>query len=94
MIRVLIERWLSSGRVEAFADVMREMRRDAVQAPGYISGETLRDVDDPQHSVIVSTWRSRRDWDTWAVSSARQRARERIAPLLARPERVTILEPA
>jgi quinol monooxygenase YgiN len=94
MIRVLIERRLSPGTAETFAALMREMRRDAVQARGYISGETLRDVDDPHHSVIVSTWRSQPDWDAWAVSPARQRARQRIAPLLAQPERVTVLEPA
>jgi quinol monooxygenase YgiN len=72
---------------------MREMRRDAVQSAGYISGETLRDADDPHHVVVVSTWTSRPGWDAWAVSEARARARAEIAPLLAEPERVTILEP-
>jgi len=33
---------------------LREMRRDAVHAPGYISGKTLRDVADPAHYVIVA----------------------------------------
>jgi heme-degrading monooxygenase HmoA len=93
MVRVLIERRLSPGGAESFAKIMREMRRDAVHAPGYISGETLRDVADPHHSVVVSTWRSREDWDAWAVSAPRARARQAIAPLLAEPERVTVLEP-
>ena len=73
---------------------LREMRRDAVHAPGYISGEMLRDLADPAHYVIVSTWRSRADWDRWAECEARQRVRSRSAPLLTKPERVAVLEPA
>jgi heme-degrading monooxygenase HmoA len=94
MVRVLIERWLLPGVEEKLVAALREMRRDAVHAHGYISGETLRDVGDPAHFVIVSTWRSRADWDAWAGCEARKRARTRIAPLLAKPERVAVLEPA
>jgi heme-degrading monooxygenase HmoA len=94
MVRVLIERWLRPGVEEQVVAALREMRRDAVHAAGYISGETLRDVADPAHYVIVSTWRSRADWDAWAACEARDRARSRIVPLLAKPERVAILEPA
>ena len=94
MVRVLIERWLLPSVEEEVVAALREMRRDAVHAPGYISGETLRDMADPTHYVIVSTWRSRADWDRWAECEARQRVRSRIAPLLAKPERVAILEPA
>jgi heme-degrading monooxygenase HmoA len=94
MVRVLIERWLKEGTNEAFGAAMRGMRRDAIHADGYISGETLRDADDARHWVVVSTWTSRAKWESWAVSAARGQARERIAPLLARPEAVTILAPA
>ena len=94
MIRVLIERWLLPGAEQEVARALREMRRDAVHASGYISGETLRDVADPAHYVIVSTWRARADWDRWAGCEARQRVRSLIAPLLAKPERVVVLEPA
>ena len=94
MVRVLIERWLLSGTDEQIVAALREMRRDAVHAAGYISGETLRDVSDPAHYVIVSTWRTRADWDEWAKCEARQRVRSRIAPLLAKPERIAVLEPA
>jgi heme-degrading monooxygenase HmoA len=94
MIRVLIERWLLPGVEKDLVAALREMRRDALNAPGYISGETLRDADDPAHVVIVSTWRARADWDRWAGCEARQRVRREIAPMLARPERVAVLEPA
>ena len=94
MVRVLIERWLLPGADEQIVAALREMRRDAVQAPGYISGETLRDASDPAHYVILSSWRTSADWDEWAECEARQRVRGRIASLLARPERIAVLEPA
>jgi heme-degrading monooxygenase HmoA len=94
MVRVLIERWLRPGVETELVAALREMRRDAVHAAGYISGETLHDVADPAHYVIVSTWRSRADWDEWAECEARRRVRARIAPLLAQPERIAVLEPA
>ena len=94
MVRVLIERWLRPGVGEQVTALLRDMRRDAIHTAGYISGETLRDAADPEHYVIVSTWRSRADWDRWAECEARQRVRSRIAPLLAQAERVSVLEPA
>jgi hypothetical protein len=37
---------------ESFRVAMREMRREPVYAPGYIGGETLRDVANPAHYVV------------------------------------------
>ncbi len=93
MIRVFIERRLAPGMEDRFHAVMREMRREAVHRPGYISGETLQDADDQRHSVVVSSWKSRRDWDLWSASESRQVVRRQIAPLLTSPETVTVLEP-
>ena len=41
MVRVLIERWLRPGVEAELVAALREMRRDAVHAAGYISSETL-----------------------------------------------------
>ncbi len=93
MIRVLIERLVLPGTEEKLLAALLAMRRDAVHARGYISGETLHDMVDPRHYVIISTWRSRVDWDAWAGCDARQGARTQIAPMLAAPEKISLLEP-
>ena len=93
MIRVLIERHLVPGMEDRFHEAMREMRREAVHRQGYISGETLEDLDDSRHSVILSTWQSRQDWEAWAVSDARQRVRQTLAAFLVGSETVTLLQP-
>jgi heme-degrading monooxygenase HmoA len=92
MIRVLIERQVAEHMEEPYRAMLRDVRREAVHAGGYISGETLRDATDPRHYVIISTWNTRRDWDEWAGSRERVRAMERMRPMLAEPERVRVLE--
>jgi len=94
MIRVLIERRLIE-QVETFAhDAFREIRHEAIKKPGYISGETLRDVDDPNHFIVISSWQSKEDWYAWANSEERRRADELFRVALAEPEKVTVLEQA
>jgi heme-degrading monooxygenase HmoA len=93
MIRVLIERWLAEGSDEDLED-QRDLRREAIHTPGYVTGETLRDAAEPRHFVIISTWRSRQDWEAWAASGARQKIEERIRAMLAEPEKITVCEPA
>ncbi len=93
MIRVLIERRLRPGTTTEFHQVMRDMFRQAIPTPGYVSGETWRDVSDPHRYVVFSTWLSREHWESWAVSEDRRRIRARIEPLLHQPEQVLVLEP-
>jgi len=92
MVRVLIERWLKPGKGPELLDALRGMRGDAVHATGYISGETLHNAADPNHFITISTWHSLEEWNAWADCRARQQVRERVAPLLAKDERVTVLE--
>jgi heme-degrading monooxygenase HmoA len=93
MIRVVIERWLAEGGYEAIEKIMRDLRREAIHSPGYVTGETLRDVADPHHFVILSTWRTREEWETWAASEMRQEIEGQIRLLLSEPEKITVCEP-
>ncbi len=36
-----------------------------MQQPGYISGETLHAVDDPNHYLVISSWDSEAHWQAW-----------------------------
>ncbi|RMG84373.1 MAG: antibiotic biosynthesis monooxygenase [Candidatus Dadabacteria bacterium] len=93
MVRVLIERKVNPSMLEAYQLAIRNMRAHAVHHEGYISGETLRDVTDPDHFVVVSTWADRGAWERWAASEARHRVMANIAPMLEEPERITVCEP-
>jgi heme-degrading monooxygenase HmoA len=93
MIRVVIERWLVGEDDRAIQRTMRDLRREAIHRPGYVSGETLRDTADPRHLVALSTWRTREEWEEWATSDSRRQIEDQISPLLTEPERITVFEP-
>ena len=92
MIRVVIERKLSHEGDEAIQRAMRDLRREAIHQPGYVSGETLRDSANPHHFLIISTWRTREEWEIWASSSRRRELEDQIGQMLTEAERVTICE--
>ena len=91
MVRVLIERRIRPGAGTEYERTQRELRFEALRDQGYLTGETWRDLDDPQHYVVVSTWRTRSDWDGWARSAARRAVLERLASLVV-SERITLFE--
>jgi heme-degrading monooxygenase HmoA len=91
MLRVLIERRVREGAGAEYERTQRELRFEALREHGYLTGETWRDLDDPHHYMVISTWRSRREWDGWAASDARRRVLERLAPLVL-SERITFFE--
>ena len=59
MIKVVLERTIRGKHVK---EAVLLMRQDAgvlaMQQPGYISGETLHVVDDPDHYLVISAWES------------------------------------
>jgi len=65
MVKVLLERTLKGRHVSEIVRLLRQMRVLAMQQPGYISGETLHAVDDPNHYLVISTWESREHWQAW-----------------------------
>ncbi len=48
MIKVLLERTIKGKNVGEMVRLLRKLRVKAMQQPGYISGETLHSVEDPQ----------------------------------------------
>lgn len=91
MIRILIDRRIRDGAGAEYERGQRELRFEALRDPGYLTGETWRDLDDPHHYVVISTWRSRAEWERWAGGEARRRVLERVAPVVA-AERIVFFE--
>jgi heme-degrading monooxygenase HmoA len=92
-VKVLIERRIQAlpGNERNALAIMREVRVQCLNQPGYISGETLRDNDDPSTLIVVSTWFGLGDWKRWFASDERKRFEAQLRPLLAGAERVRVL---
>lgn len=91
MIRVIIERQIAESLEQAYEQRAREALREAVDIPGFISGETLKDVRNPNHRIILSNWRSEQHWYRWQNSAERRDMMAQIRPMLEDEERVLVL---
>jgi len=56
-----------------------------MHAKGYISGETLRSLDDPEVYLVISTWNTLDDWKRWEADQDRQEIQGQIDSLLKSP---------
>ncbi|MFZ2290554.1 MAG: antibiotic biosynthesis monooxygenase family protein [Halopseudomonas yangmingensis] len=93
MIKVLIERIIAEGLEQPYEEIARKVLQATLQSPGFISGESFRDIQRPNHRVIMVTWQNRHSWERWENSPERLEYISLFAAMLQEPERITLLEP-
>lgn len=93
MIRVLIERNIAEGLEEPYEAAARKVLQHAIQSPGYLSGESFKDMEHPNKRFVMVTWLNRYSWERWEHSQARQDCLDTFAPMLVEEEKITMLEP-
>ncbi len=93
MIKVLIERHLLEGLEAEYQAASKSLLQGCMAFPGYISGESLRDIERPNHRVIITLWSSLSAWQQWEKSDQRAQLLAGIAGLLAADEKVLLLTP-
>ncbi len=81
-VKVLIKRAIPEDKAKQMIPLFREMRALAMNQEGYISGETLRNLNDPEEFMVISNWQSSKDWVNWLKSEDRQKIQSRIDTLL------------
>ena len=91
MVKVLMERTIRGQNVGQIVRLLRQLRVLAMQQPGYISGETLHGVDDPNDYLVISTWESLRPWQDWFNNPERQKLSAEIDSYLESPTRTRVL---
>jgi len=81
-VKIIITRTIHEGQIEDLTPLIRKLRTLAAQRPGYISGETLRSVDNPGEYLVISAWNSVEDWKEWEVCKERNSIQSQIDALL------------
>ena len=89
-VRVLIEREIEPGHELQLHHLLLQLRAKAMQVKGYISGETLRALDDPNRFLVISTWSTLDEWKKWENNSDRKRIQEEINRCLRTAERTSV----
>ena len=81
-VKLIIKRIVPQNKAEVLKPLLQKLRSQAMQQPGYISGETYKRIDRPGESLVVSTWQSMGDWRSWVMSDERKGTQEKIDDLL------------
>ncbi|MDJ0829726.1 MAG: antibiotic biosynthesis monooxygenase family protein [Desulfobacterales bacterium] len=81
-VKILIKRKVPEDKAREMIPLFRQMRSMATNQSGYISGETLRNLEYPEIFMVISTWQSSQDWENWLISKDRQEIQAKIDALL------------
>jgi heme-degrading monooxygenase HmoA len=81
-IKVIITRKVTRGRERDLLPLLMELRTKAMNQKGYISGETLKGISDPDEFLVISTWKSSEDWKAWEDNPERREIQSKIDAIL------------
>ena len=82
-IEVLIRRETKPGiNAKALLPHIVELRALAVKQPGYISGETLFNLERPDECLVISRWTTLEHWQQWSSGVRRIELDESMAEFL------------
>jgi len=81
-VKVIIKRKWKIEQPEELLPLLTELRSQAQKQAGYISGETLRSLDDPGDFMVISEWETSDDWKKWSQSKERKDIQHRVDSLI------------
>ena len=81
-VKILIRRKVPENKARQMIPLFREMRTLANEQPGYITGETMRNLEKPDEFLVISTWETSDNWKQWEQSDERQQIQSKIDALL------------
>ena len=81
-VKIFIRRTVPQDKAKKMIPLFRQMRASAATQSGYITGETLRSMDNPEEFMVISTWQSSEDWNKWLKSEERNKVQNKIDELL------------
>ncbi|OWZ07026.1 Monooxygenase [Phytophthora megakarya] len=90
-VRVLSERIMSRGFETTVVRLMENVQNVVRSQPGLISLEALTDVNDHHKYVVLSEWKSIKDYEAWTSSEAHRKCTEQINEVLDVPGKRTTI---
>jgi heme oxygenase (mycobilin-producing) len=83
-IKVILYRRVPVDKASKLRPLLGRLRALALTQPGYISGETLMNSEDPEEYLVLSTWMSEDDWNAWFHNEKRAELQQQVDDLLGR----------
>jgi heme-degrading monooxygenase HmoA len=91
-VTILIKRKITENNAAELDSLLRRLRSLTVNEKGYISGETLRRVDENGESLVISSWQTLDAWRMWTENEERIELQNEIDLLIGRPTQYEIYE--
>ncbi len=90
IVKIFIQSKSDPAREKEFKQLLQELLSKAMQAEGFISGETMQSLEDPTVHLTVGAWRSITNWNIWFNSPERKAIQERFNQVLTEPVTMTL----
>ena len=71
--KILIKRTFQKDTKRQILPILQKLRAAAMSQPGYVSGETLTNHEDPQRLTVIGTWQSMENWLSWKKNPEREK---------------------
>lgn len=81
-VHVMIKRKWQIDKPQLILPLLNKLHNGATKQPGYISGETLRNVEDPEDFLVISKWETADDWKRWFNSKERRDMQSQVDILI------------
>jgi len=81
-VQVIIKRKFKVDNSEELIPLLTKLHICAKDQPGYISGETLRSLDNPEDYLVFSKWETFEDWEEWFNSKERRDIQGKVDSLI------------
>ena len=91
-VKIFIKRKVSPANVLDLTVLLKKLRSLTLNQSGYIYGETLKRVDKPDECMVISTWRSLDDWNSWLNNDERMAIQREIDRLLGEKTEYAVYE--
>jgi len=91
-VKIFIKRNVLPDNILELTVLLKKLRALTLSQSGYIYGETLKRVDAENECLVISTWRSLDDWDTWLHDRRRISIQDEIDELLGEKTDYSVYE--
>ena len=81
-VQIFINRKVQTENAAQLSILLKKLRVLTLEQPGYLSGETFNRIDKKDECMVISTWRSVEDWNSWVNSPKRTEIQTVIDQLL------------
>jgi heme-degrading monooxygenase HmoA len=80
--KILIKRKVSADKAAKLSDLIKQLRTLVIKQSGYVSGESLKNLERPDEYLVISTWENIDSWKAWLASAERATIQQQIDALL------------